>query len=165
MAVSRKGIPDGSRRLVPRKASARSRVSNGAEILADLDGRSAVDRRYRDITAQIVADMGGASQCAEAPFSSFVASRLQPFLRSRWKHDWQTATRSTSQIMPCCHRPWCVLAQRTTLAEKVSHCGVAKLRFLVAVAFQTSPAQAIQTHIERAFLCRITLGCKHIRGV
>src|SRR6516164_3797124 len=66
MAVSRKGIPDGSRRLVPRKASARSRVSNGAEILPDVDGRSAVARRYRDITAQIVADMGGASQCAEA---------------------------------------------------------------------------------------------------
>ena len=66
MAVSRKGIPDGSRRLVPRKASARSRVSNGADILPDVDGRSAVARRYRDITAQIIADMGGASQCAEA---------------------------------------------------------------------------------------------------
>ena len=66
MAVSRKGTPDGSRRLVPRKASARSRVSNGAEILPDVDGRSAVARRSRDITAQIVADMGGASQCAEA---------------------------------------------------------------------------------------------------
>src|SRR6516165_4950296 len=30
------------------------------------DGRSAVARRYRDIAAQIIADMGGASQCAEA---------------------------------------------------------------------------------------------------
>jgi hypothetical protein len=66
MAVSRKGIPDGSRRIVPRKASARSRVSNGADILPDVDGRSAVARRYRDIAAQIIADMGGASQCAEA---------------------------------------------------------------------------------------------------
>ena len=28
MAVSRRGMPDGSRRLGPRKASARSRVSN-----------------------------------------------------------------------------------------------------------------------------------------
>ena len=72
------GIPDGSGRLVPRKASARSRVSNGGHILPDVDGRSAVARRYRDIAAQIIADMGGASQCAEA------------------------------QIMPCCHRPWCV---------------------------------------------------------
>ena len=60
------GIPDGSGRLVPRKASARSRVSNGGHILPDVDGRSAVARRYRDIAAQIIADMGGASQCAEA---------------------------------------------------------------------------------------------------
>src|SRR6516165_1136518 len=41
-------------------------------------------------------------------FNSFAASRLQPFLPSRWKHDWQMASRSTSQIMHCCHRPWCV---------------------------------------------------------
>ena len=65
MAESRKGMPDGSRRLVPRKASARSRVSNGA-ILPEVDGRSAVARRYRDIATQIIADMGGALQCAEA---------------------------------------------------------------------------------------------------
>jgi hypothetical protein len=45
MDVSRKGISDGSPRLVPRKASARSRVSNGADILPDVDGRSAVARR------------------------------------------------------------------------------------------------------------------------
>ena len=65
MAVSRKGIPDGSPRLGPRKASARSRVSNGADILPDVDGRSAVARRYRDIAAQIIADMGGASHGAK----------------------------------------------------------------------------------------------------
>src|SRR5215831_4189540 len=66
MTVSRKGIPHGSPHLVPRKASARSRVSNGVDILPDVDGRSAVARRYRDIAAQIIADMGGAAQCAEA---------------------------------------------------------------------------------------------------
>jgi hypothetical protein len=59
-------LPDGSRRLVPCKAPARSRVSNGAGILPDVDGRSAVARRYRDIAGQIIADMGGASHCAEA---------------------------------------------------------------------------------------------------
>jgi hypothetical protein len=31
-----------------------------------VDGRCAVARRYRDIATQIIADMGGASQCAEA---------------------------------------------------------------------------------------------------
>ena len=66
MAESAKEKPGGSPRLVPRKASARSRISNGADILPDVDGRSAVARRYRDIAAQIIADMGGASQCAEA---------------------------------------------------------------------------------------------------
>jgi hypothetical protein len=66
MTTSRKGNPDGSRRLVPRKASARSRISNGVQILPDVDGRCAVARRYRDIATQIIVDMGGASQCAEA---------------------------------------------------------------------------------------------------
>ena len=66
MAESAKEKHGGSPRLVPRKASARSRISNGADILPDVDGRSAVARRYRDIAAQIIADMGGASQCAEA---------------------------------------------------------------------------------------------------
>jgi hypothetical protein len=66
-----------------------------------VDGRSAVARRYRDNAAQIIADMGGTSQCA---FNSFAASRRQPFLPSKWKRDWQMATRSTSPIMHCCHR-------------------------------------------------------------
>jgi hypothetical protein len=48
MAVSRKGIPDESCRLAPRKASARSRVSNGADILPDVDGRSAVASSLSD---------------------------------------------------------------------------------------------------------------------
>jgi len=36
MDVSRKGISDGSPRLVPRKTSACSRVSNGGDILSRL---------------------------------------------------------------------------------------------------------------------------------
>jgi hypothetical protein len=43
-----------------------SRISNGGDILPDVDGRSAVARRYRDIAAQIITDIGGASQCGEA---------------------------------------------------------------------------------------------------
>jgi hypothetical protein len=35
-------------------------VLNGADILPDVDGRSIVARRYRDITAQIITDMSGA---------------------------------------------------------------------------------------------------------
>src|SRR5215831_15745222 len=66
MAVSRKGIPDGSPHLVPRKASARSRVSNGADVLPDVDGRSAIARRYRDILAQLASDQGGVDRLGEA---------------------------------------------------------------------------------------------------
>src|SRR5262249_24050054 len=70
MAISQKGIPAGSPRLVPRKASARSRVSNGAAILPDVAGGSTVDRRYpvirRQSSSDTSADMGGRSHCAEA---------------------------------------------------------------------------------------------------
>lgn len=52
--------------VAPRKPTARSRVTNGKDVLPDVDGRSAVARRYRDITGAIVADQGGAAQCSES---------------------------------------------------------------------------------------------------
>jgi len=48
------------------KAQARSRVSNGADILPGVDGRSIVARRFRDIVAAIVVDQGGPDQISEA---------------------------------------------------------------------------------------------------
>ncbi len=46
--------------VVDRKAHARSRVSNGRALFLDaVDGRSVFARRYRDILAQLVSDMGG----------------------------------------------------------------------------------------------------------
>jgi hypothetical protein len=50
----------------PLKRQARSRVSNGADILPGVDGRSLIARRYRDITAAITADQGGAERMSEA---------------------------------------------------------------------------------------------------
>jgi hypothetical protein len=42
------------------KPEARSRVSNGAATFLDhVDGRGILARRYRDILAQLVADIGG----------------------------------------------------------------------------------------------------------
>jgi hypothetical protein len=38
---------------------ARSRVSNGAVFLENVDGRSIVARRYRDILGQLISDAGG----------------------------------------------------------------------------------------------------------
>lgn len=41
------------------KPQARSRVGNGSAVLAGVDGRSGTFRRYRDILASLISDMGG----------------------------------------------------------------------------------------------------------
>lgn len=48
-----------SKRVAVPKKQARSRIGNGTDLLAGVDGRSAVMRRYREIYAQLVNDMGG----------------------------------------------------------------------------------------------------------
>ena len=49
-----------------RKVHARSRVSNGKDVLPGVDGRSEIARRYRDIAGAIVADQGGPDRMSEA---------------------------------------------------------------------------------------------------
>jgi hypothetical protein len=49
-------------------------LTNGAALLPDVDGRSAIARRFKDITSAILADQGGAELCSE--------SRLQLVRRS-----------------------------------------------------------------------------------
>ena len=44
----------------------RSRLTNGTALLPDIDGRSAIARRFKDITSGILADQGGADQCSES---------------------------------------------------------------------------------------------------
>jgi hypothetical protein len=51
--------------LAPRTAVARSRVSNNADLLAGIDGRSGIARRYRDILAQVAVDQGGVDRMSE----------------------------------------------------------------------------------------------------
>src|SRR6266550_1088460 len=58
--------PTVSRLPAPTKAQARSRVSNGRDVLPDVDGRSLVARRYRDIVSTVASDQGGAEQLSEA---------------------------------------------------------------------------------------------------
>jgi hypothetical protein len=55
-----------SRPARERKSHGRSRVSNGHDVLPDVDGRSVIARRYRDITAAILSDQGGADRCSES---------------------------------------------------------------------------------------------------
>jgi hypothetical protein len=56
----------GSRAAYPHKSHARSRISNGHDVLPNVDGRSIIARRYRDITTAILADQGGADVCSES---------------------------------------------------------------------------------------------------
>jgi hypothetical protein len=44
----------------------RTRISNGRDVLPDVDGRSIIARRYRDIAKAIFVDQSGADQCSEA---------------------------------------------------------------------------------------------------
>jgi hypothetical protein len=46
--------------------STRSRLTNGADLLPGIDGRSATARRYKDLVAAISSDQGGADQLSEA---------------------------------------------------------------------------------------------------
>jgi hypothetical protein len=48
------------------KAHARSRLSNGRDLLPDVDGRSVVARRYRDIIGEVISDQGGPEHLSEA---------------------------------------------------------------------------------------------------
>jgi hypothetical protein len=44
----------------------RSRISNHRDLLPDVDGRSTVARRYRDIASQIATDQGGLEHLSES---------------------------------------------------------------------------------------------------
>jgi hypothetical protein len=49
-----------------RSPTLRSRVTNGTDILPDIDGRSAIARRFKDIASQILTDQGGEDRCSES---------------------------------------------------------------------------------------------------
>ena len=49
----------------PKPPTTRSRVSNGRELVAGCDGRSAQARRYRDLMAEMISDLGGPDGLSE----------------------------------------------------------------------------------------------------
>jgi hypothetical protein len=59
-------VPSKSSESSARRAHGRSRITNGRDVLPNVDGRSIVARRFRDIVSAMVADQGGADQCSEA---------------------------------------------------------------------------------------------------
>ena len=58
--------PADSDQVARRKLTARARVSNGRDVLPNVDGRSLIARRYRDISSAIVVDQGGIDRCSES---------------------------------------------------------------------------------------------------
>ena len=49
-----------------RSRTLRSRITNGTQLLAGVDGRTAAARRYRDLCLSLADDLGGASTLTEA---------------------------------------------------------------------------------------------------
>lgn len=56
------------------KPQARTRVGNGSVVLQDVDARSATYRRYREILAALVSDMGGDPSEAQEQIARRAAS-------------------------------------------------------------------------------------------
>jgi hypothetical protein len=48
-----------------RPSKQRSRLTNGKDLLPDIDGRSAMARRFKDIASAVLVDQGGIDQCSE----------------------------------------------------------------------------------------------------
>jgi hypothetical protein len=65
-AGSGQSMSQGNSDVVSRKSHARSRVTNGGDLLPDVDGRSIIARRYRDIMSAILVDQGGEDHCSES---------------------------------------------------------------------------------------------------
>jgi hypothetical protein len=63
--VQRKSVNSAS--AESRKSHGRSRITNGnGVLLPDIDGRSCIARRYRDVVSAILIDQGGADRCPES---------------------------------------------------------------------------------------------------
>ena len=55
----------GSSKAVDRKAHARSRITNGKDLLPSVDGRSVWARLYRDVYSAMLSHVGGADYASE----------------------------------------------------------------------------------------------------
>jgi hypothetical protein len=55
-----------SHAIANRSQTLRSRITNGSQLLAGVDGRTANARRYRDLCLSLADDLGGAATLTEA---------------------------------------------------------------------------------------------------
>jgi hypothetical protein len=51
--------------IAAKPPTTRSRITNGRDLVAGADGRSAAARRYRDLMAQMIDDLGGDATVSE----------------------------------------------------------------------------------------------------
>jgi hypothetical protein len=51
---------------VRRNQHARSRVTNGSDVLPGVDGRTMIARRFYDVVQSLIADQAGLDRCSEA---------------------------------------------------------------------------------------------------
>ena len=68
-AASTSKAPDKSaagRLPAARKAQARSRVSNGRDVLPGVDNRTLIARRFYDVCQALISDQAGLDRCSEA---------------------------------------------------------------------------------------------------
>jgi hypothetical protein len=71
-----------------------SRMRNGTALLPDIDGRSAIARRFKDITSAILADQGVALISARRADCSWCVGLLpRRFLLSNWNRVSPTASK------------------------------------------------------------------------
>ncbi len=55
-----------SNKVARLKNTQRSRVTNGRDVLPNVDGRSIIAKRYKEIANAILVDQGGVDQCSES---------------------------------------------------------------------------------------------------
>lgn len=58
--------PTAGRPPAARKAQARSRVSNGRDVLPGVDNRTMIARRFYDVCQALISDQAGLDRCSEA---------------------------------------------------------------------------------------------------
>lgn len=73
-AAKQQKSPQDRPRIADMLPVSRSRVANGSAVLAGVDGRSVTYRRYRDILAQLVCDLGGEPSEAQLQIARRAAS-------------------------------------------------------------------------------------------
>jgi hypothetical protein len=59
-------MPESCPQVADTSPSSRSRITNHADLLPGIDGRSATARRFRDLVLSVLEDLGGADMVSEA---------------------------------------------------------------------------------------------------